>query len=81
MKCTFQDAGARIWDTVRRCGRMGSLAAQTLAMIRFFKNTTDEFYISYLAMTRVVRIENPRTSPRVSSRYFGLETDSDYPTA
>ncbi len=46
---------------VRGRARMGSLVLQTLAMIRFVKNTTEEVYISYLAVTRGVRNENPGT--------------------
>lgn len=72
---------SKFLPTVRGRGRKGSLAPQTLAMIRFVKNTTEEVYISYLAVTRGVRIENPGTSPLVGSRYFGSKTRCDFPTA
>jgi len=69
----FQGAGVAIWLTVQECGRMGLLARQTLVIIRFGKNTSDELYISSLAMIRGVRIENPGASTMVGSRNFGTK--------
>ncbi len=40
-------------------GRMGKLALQTPAMIRFGENTEDEVFISHEAAVRGVEIEIP----------------------
>lgn len=60
---------------------MGSLDLQTPAMIRFGENTTDEVFISAIAATAGVEIENTGTEPLVGLRYFGPDTHSNLPTA
>jgi hypothetical protein len=80
-KCTLQDPGASSWITVQGRGRIGALDLQTPAMIRFGENTTDEVYISHLAATQGVEIENTGTEPLVGLRYFGPETHDALPKA
>jgi hypothetical protein len=70
-KCVLRDPGASGWITVQGKGRMGKLALQTPAMIRFGENTEDEVFISYDAATRGVTIENTGAEPLVGLRYFG----------
>ena len=78
-KCTLKDAGASSWITVQGRGRMGSLDLQTPAMIRFGENTTDEVFISHVAATSGVEIENTGSEPLVGLRYFGPDTHADLP--
>ena len=80
-KCTLQDHGASSWITVQGRGRMGSLDLQTPAMIRFGENTSDEVFISAVAATAGVEIENTGTEPLVGLRYFGPDTHSNLPKA
>lgn len=80
-KCTLNDAGASSWITVQGRGRMGSLDLQTPAMIRFGENTTDEVFISHVAATAGVEIENTGSEPLVGLRYFGPDTHADLPKA
>ncbi len=78
-KCTLKDAGASSWITVQGKGRMGKLALQTPAMIRFGANTEDEIFISHDAATRGVEIENTGSEPLVGLRYFGPDVHQDLP--
>ena len=80
-KCTLKDPGASSWITVQGRGRMGALDLQTPAMIRFGENTSDEVFISHVAATGGVEIENLGTEPLVGLRYFGPDTHSDLPKA
>ncbi|MFG0291455.1 MAG: hypothetical protein ACF8CQ_25045 [Rhodopirellula sp. JB044] len=80
-KCTLQDGATSSWITVQGRGRMGSLDLQTPAMIRFGENTTDEVFISHVAATRGVEIENLGSEPLVGLRYFGPDAHSDLPKA
>lgn len=80
-KCTLQDPGASSWITVQGRGRMGSLDLQTPAMIRFGENTSDEVFISAVAASAGVEIENTGTEPLVGLRYFGPDTHSNLPQA
>ncbi|GAA5508507.1 hypothetical protein [Novipirellula caenicola] len=80
-KCTLQDPGASSWITVQGRGRMGSLDLQTPAMIRFGENTSDEVFISHVAATNGVEIENLGTEPLVGLRYFGPNTHKNLPKA
>ncbi|GAA4468512.1 hypothetical protein [Novipirellula rosea] len=80
-KCTLQDPGASSWITVQGRGRMGSLDLQTPAMIRFGENTSDEVFISHVAATKGVEIENLGTEPLVGLRYFGPNTHKNLPKA
>ncbi|MFG0263406.1 MAG: hypothetical protein ACF788_13525 [Novipirellula sp. JB048] len=80
-KCTLQDPGASSWITVQGRGRMGALDLQTPAMIRFGENTSDEVFISHVAATGGVEIENLGTEPLVGLRYFGPHVHTNLPTA
>ena len=44
-------------------------------------DTSDEVFISYLAATHGVEIENTGTEPLVGLRYFGPDTHDNLPTA
>jgi len=78
-KCTLKDPGASGWITVQGRGRMGRLALQTPAMIRFGQRTTDEVFITHEAATRGIEIENTGSEPLVGLRYFGPDTHEDLP--
>ncbi len=80
-KCKLQDPGASSWITVQGRGRIGSLDLQTPAMIRFGENTTDEVFISHVAATGGVEIENLGSEPLVGLRYFGPNTHKNLPKA
>src|SRR6185369_14756538 len=67
-KCKIQDPGASGWITVQGRGRMGKLALQTPAMIRFGQETEDEVFISAEAAARGVEIENTGSEPLVGLR-------------
>ena len=73
-KCTLKDPGASGWITVQGRGRMGKLALQTPAMIRFGAPTEDEVFITHDAATAGVEIKNTGSEPLVSLRYFGPDT-------
>jgi hypothetical protein len=79
-KCTLKDNAASGWITVQGKGRIGRLALQTPAMIRFGQNTEDEVFISHDAASRGVEIENTGSEPLVGLRYFGPDAHSDMPT-
>ena len=78
--CTLQDPGASGWITVQGSGRLGRLALQTPAMIRFGAQTEDEVFITYEAARRGVKIENTGTEPLVGLRYFGPDVHQHLPT-
>ncbi len=80
-KCKLQDPGASSWITVQGRGRIGALDLQTPAMIRFGENTTDEVFISHVAATGGVEIENLGSEPLVGLRYFGPNTHKNLPKA
>ena len=80
-KCKLHDPGASSWITVQGRGRIGSLDLQTPAMIRFGENTTDEVFISHVAATGGVEIENLGSEPLVGLRYFGPNTHKNLPKA
>ncbi len=86
-KCVLKDPGASGWITVQGKGRMGKLALQTPAMIRFGQETEDEVFISAEAAAAGVEIENTGSEPLVGLRYFGpnvhaaLPNIGDYKTA
>jgi hypothetical protein len=77
--CVLRDPGASGWITVQGKGRMGRLALQTPAMIRFGQETEDEVFISHDAATRGVEIENTGSEPLVGLRYFGPDVHSQLP--
>ncbi|TWT65294.1 cupin domain-containing protein [Allorhodopirellula solitaria] len=78
-KCTLKDGATSSWITVQGRGRIGSLDLQTPAMIHFGENTTDEVFISHVAATQGVEIENLGSEPLVGLRYFGPDAHSDLP--
>ena len=78
-KCVLKDPGASGWITVQGKGRLGDLALQTPAMIRFGAETEDEVFISHEAATAGVEIENTGSEPLVGLRYFGPDTHKKMP--
>ncbi|MBM4005376.1 MAG: hypothetical protein FJ295_19135 [Planctomycetes bacterium] len=78
-KCTLKDPGASGWITVQGKGRIGKLALQTPAMIRFGEETEDEVFISFEAATQGVEIENTGSEPLVGLRYFGPDVHKKLP--
>jgi hypothetical protein len=78
-KCTIKDPGASGWITVQGRGRMGKLALQTPAMIRFGQETEDEVFITHEAATAGVEIENNGSEPLVGLRYFGPDVHNSLP--
>jgi hypothetical protein len=78
-KCTLQDAGASGWITVQGTGRIGKLALETPAMIRFGEETQDEVFLTHEAATAGVEVENTGREPLVSLRYFGPDTWDSVP--
>ena len=78
-RCTIQDNAASGWITVQGKGRIGKLALQTPAMIRFGQNTEDEVFISHDAASRGVEIENTGSEPLVGLRYFGPDAHANMP--
>jgi hypothetical protein len=78
-KCVLKDPGASGWITVQGKGRIGDLALQTPAMIRFGAETEDEVFISHEAATAGVEIENTGSEPLVGLRYFGPDTHKKMP--
>ncbi len=78
-KCLLKDPGPSGWITVQGKGRIGKLALQTPAMIRFGAETEDEVFITYEAATAGVEVENNGSEPLVSLRYFGPDTFAEVP--
>lgn len=78
-KCTLKDNAASGWLTVQGKGRIGKLALQTPAMIRFGAETEDEVFITHEAASRGVEIENTGSEPLVGLRYFGPDVFEKYP--
>ncbi|MGC3967188.1 MAG: hypothetical protein QM775_07400 [Pirellulales bacterium] len=78
-KCKLQEPGSSGWITVQGKGRMGKLALQTPAMIRFGETTEDEVFISAEAAARGVEIENTGSEPLVGLRYFGPDVHANLP--
>ena len=70
-KATIKDAGAYGLITVQGTGKIGKLALQTPAMIRYGELTEDEVFVSHEAATRGVTFENTGREPLVTLRYFG----------
>ncbi len=78
-KCILKDPGSSGWITTQGKGRIGKLALQTPAMIRFGQETEDEVFISHEAATAGVEIENTGSEPLVGLRYFGPDTFASVP--
>src|SRR5215831_13575440 len=67
---TIKDNGAYGLIAVQGTGRIGKLALQTPAMIRFGELTEDEVFVSYDAARGGVTFENTGKEPLVTLRYF-----------
>lgn len=78
-KYTLKDGAASGWITVQGKGRIGKLALQTPAMIRFGEETEDEVFISAEAAKNGVVIENTGSEPLVGLRYFGPDVFDNVP--
>ena len=70
-KATIKDNGAYGLISVQGTGRVGKLALQTPAMIRFGELTEDEVFVSHDAARQGVVFENTGLEPLVTLRYFG----------
>jgi len=79
-KCTLRDPGASGWITVQGKGRLGPLALQTPAMIRFGAETEDEVFITSEAADRGVEVENTGSEPLEGLRYFGPDAFESVPS-
>jgi hypothetical protein len=78
-KATIKDEGAYGLIAVQGTGRVGKLALQTPAMIRFGELTEDEVFVSHDAARRGVVFENTGLEPLVTLRYFGPDVHPDAP--
>jgi hypothetical protein len=79
VKVTVKDNGAYGLIAVQGSGRIGKLALQTPAMIRFGELTEDEVFASYDAAREGVVYENTGSEPLVTLRYFGPDTNPNAP--
>lgn len=79
VKVTIKDNGAYGLVAVQGSGRIGKLALQTPAMIRFGELTEDEVFVSYGAARGGVVFENTGKEPLVTLRYFGPDTNPNAP--
>src|SRR5207302_779877 len=77
VKVTIKDKGAYGLIAVQGSGRMGKLALQTPAMIRFGELTDDEVFVTADAARQGVVFENTGTEPLVTLRYFGPDVNPD----
>ena len=75
----IKDPGSSGWITTQGKGRIGKLALQTPALIRFGQSTEDEVFISHEAATAGVEIENTGSEPLVGLRYFGPDVHKKVP--
>ncbi len=78
-KVTIKDNGAYGLTAVQGSGRMGKLALQTPAMIRYGELTEDEVFASYDAARAGVVFENTGVEPLVMLRYFGPDANPEAP--
>ena len=72
---TIKDNGAYGLIAVQGSGRIGKLALQTPAMIRFGELTEDEVFVSHEAAAAGVVFENTGKEPLVTLRYFGPDVN------
>ncbi|HEY1861539.1 MAG TPA: hypothetical protein VGG61_14355, partial [Gemmataceae bacterium] len=79
VKTTIKDNGAYGLITVQGSGRLGKLALQTPAMIRYGELTEDECFVSDEAARQGVVYENTGSEPLVTLRYFGPDTNPQAP--
>lgn len=78
-KFVIKDGAASSLIVVQGRGRIGKLALQCPAMIRYGELTEDEVFITEDAAKAGVEIENLGSEPLVSLRYFGPESQPDAP--
>ncbi len=71
VRVTLRDNGAYGLITVQGSGRVGKMALQTPAMIRFGELTEDEVFVGHDAARAGVVYENTGSEPLVTLRYFG----------
>ena len=79
VKVSIKDNGAYGLIAVQGTGRMGKLALQTPAMIRFGELTEDEVFVSCDAARQGVVFENTGIEPLVTLRYFGPDANPEAP--
>ena len=80
VKATVRDNGAYGLIATQGCGRIGKLALECPAMIRYGQMTQDEFFVTHDAAHAGVVFENTSaTDPLVVLRYFGPDTNPDAP--
>jgi hypothetical protein len=79
VKVTIKDKGAYGLITVQGSGKIGKLALQTPAMIRYGELTEDEVFVGYEAAKGGVVFENTGSEPLVTLRYFGPDTNPHAP--
>jgi hypothetical protein len=79
VRTTIKDNGAYGLITVQGSGRIGKLALQTPAMIRFGELTEDEVFVCHDAARAGVVFENTGKEPLVTLRYFGPDTNPNAP--
>jgi hypothetical protein len=80
VKATIKDNGAYGLVAVQGSGRIGKLALQTPAMIRFGELTEDEVFVTHDAARAGVVFENTGQEPLVTLRYFGPDTNPHAPS-
>jgi hypothetical protein len=78
-KTTIKDNGAYGLITIQGTGRIGKLALQTPAMIRYGELTEDEVFVTHDAARQGVVFENTGSEPLVTLRYFGPDTNPHAP--
>ena len=79
VKVTIKDNGAYGLIAVQGSGRMGKMALQTPAMIRYGELTEDEVFVTHDAARAGVVFENTGKEPLVTLRYFGPDTNPRAP--
>jgi hypothetical protein len=79
VKVTIKDNGAYGLVAVQGSGRMGKMALQTPAMIRFGELTEDEVFVTHDAARQGVVFENTGKEPLVTLRYFGPNANPHAP--
>lgn len=79
IKVTIKDNGAYGLIAVQGTGRLGKLALQTPAMIRYGELTEDEIFVSHDAARGGVVYHNTGIEPLVTLRYFGPDANPTAP--
>jgi hypothetical protein len=78
--CTIRDPGAYGLIVTQGHGTIGKLDIDCPSAIRFGQMTQDEVFVAYDAAVEGVRFVNEsRTDPLVTLRYFGPDVHSDMP--